>query len=254
MVLYFIENLIAVLLSGICIEDKTRFVESLYGAFDNSGLSVYEDFLSRRTLMKHFITFMTQQNRLDDKDYKNVDNVERLENDFKTSFPILIPMSNTCSEGEKVKITVINTNDPNGNGKKNYQKFLSQLEERAKIVGFSYQIKDIEVEFEENSAKQMKLFEDIIDTFEENDVIIGDITYGNKPSPIVLLMALSYADRFCKNTFVDMLVYGGVSHGEVENCFISDVTSLFYMNSIINRLSFMEPSDPLSTIKKMIKR
>lgn len=254
MVLYFIENLIAVLLSGICIEDKTRFVETLYGAFGNSGLYVY-DFL-RRMLMKHFITFMTQQpsGTLKSMDYLNTENNPRLEHDFETSFPILIPMSNMCVCGDEIKITVVNTNDPEEYGKSNYKTFLNQLEQRAKIGGFSYRINDIEVEFEENVAKQMKLLEDIIDTFEENDVIVGDITYGNKPSPIVLLMALSYADHFCKNTFVDMLVYGGVSHGKEKTSFINDVTSLFYMNSIINRLSFMEPSDPLSTIKKMIKR
>lgn len=211
--------------------------------------------------MKHFITFMTQQpsGTLRSVDYLNTENNPRLEHDFKTSFPVLIPMSNICVRGDEVKITVVNTNDPDEFGKSNYKTFINQLEECAGKCGFTYRINDINVEYIENCEKQMKLLEDIIDTIEENDVIIGDLTYGNKPSPMVLLMALSYADHFCKNAFVDMLVYGGISHGKVlpgteKPGFINDVTSLFYMNSIINRLSFMEPSDPLGTIKKMIKR
>lgn len=72
---------------------------------------------------------------------------------------------------------------------------------------------------------------------------------------MVLLSALSYADNFCENTFVNMLVYGGVAHGanNVNTSYISDVTSLFYMNSLINRMSLVKPEDPLGMLKKMIE-
>ena len=205
--------------------------------------------------MKHFITFMTQQQKLYDQTYDNIEGISCLEHDFLTSFPILIPMANSVERGEEIKLTVVNTNDPNGYGKANYSKFMEQLEELKGRLGFTCRITDLEAAFEESQKKEMKLLEEIVGTFEPDDIITADLTYGNKPSPMVLLSALSYADNFCENTFVNMLVYGGVAHGKnnVNTSYISDVTSLFYMNSLINRMSLVKPKDPLSMLKKMIE-
>ena len=205
--------------------------------------------------MKHFITFMTQQRNLYDQTYDNIEGISALEHDFLTSFPILIPMANSVERGEEIKLTVVNTNDPNGYGKVNYSKLMEQLEELKSRLGFTCKITDLEAAFEESQKKEMKLLEDIVRTFEPDDIITADLTYGNKPSPMVLLSALSYADNFCENTFVNMLVYGGVAHGanNVNTSYISDVTSLFYMNSLINRMSLVKPEDPLGMLKKMIE-
>lgn len=205
--------------------------------------------------MKHFITFMTQQPNLKNQTYDNVEGISALEHDFLTSFPILIPMANSVERGEEIKLTVVNTNDPNGYGKANYGKLIQQLEELKSRLGFTCKITDLEAAFEESQKKEMKLLEDIVCTFEPDDIITADLTYGNKPSPMVLLSALSYADNFCENTFVNMLVYGGVAHGanNENTSYISDVTSLFYMNSLINRMSLVKPEDPLGMLKKMIE-
>ena len=205
--------------------------------------------------MKHFITFMTQQPRLENMTYDNIEKISGLEHDFTTAFPILIPMANQVESGEEVKITVVNTNDPNHYGEKNFDMFFEQLSELMSKKNFSCKLNILRVEFEETLNKQMKLLEDIVCTFESGDIVTADITYGNKPSPMVLLTALSYADNFCEDTFVKMLVYGAVAHGEgnSKTSFISDVTSLFYMNSLVNRMTLTKPSDPLAAMKKMIE-
>lgn len=214
--------------------------------------------------MKHFITFMTQQQNLENQYYDNVEQISDLDHDFMTSFPILIPMSNQIESGEEVKLTIVNTKDPFKYGEKNYNTFMQQLSELQGRVGFSYRITNLEAPFEESLNKQMKLLEDIVLTFEPEDIITADVSYGNKPSPMVLLTALSYADNFLENTFVKMLVYGGVAFDKDENgaaegkgrkkiSFINDVTSLFYMNSLVNRMSLTKPEDPLGTMKKMIE-
>lgn len=205
--------------------------------------------------MKHFITFMTQQKHLENQTYDNVEGVSALEHDFMTAFPILIPMANSVESGEEIKLTVVNTNDPNHYGERNYGMFTEQLSELQRKKGFTCKITNLEVPFEESLKKQMKLLEDIVSTFEPDDVITADVSYGNKPSPMVLLTALSFADNFLENTFVKMLVYGGVAFGEGDRkfSFINDVTSLFYMNSLVNRMSLTKPADPLGAMKKMIE-
>lgn len=204
--------------------------------------------------MKHFITAIPLQpkDKLNALRYENKENAKGLDSDFETEFPIIIPLANTVSNEEEIRITALVTDDPDKHAAVNFETFKERLKALAAEKGFIYTLNTISVSYDESSEKQMNLFENLITSFKHGDRITADVTYGNKPSPMVLLMALSYAYQFCEDTVVDMVVYGARNFGKSGGGFIFDESSLFYMNSIMTRMSAARPADPLSFIKAII--
>ena len=204
--------------------------------------------------MKHFITAISLFPNLQTKVYKNVENAENLDNDRAFAHPILIPLKNLVSQGDKIRVTAIVTNyEP---CIKNLETFKKELDELRAEIGFEYdEIKSIEIEYEESSAKQLNCFEQIIENIAPGDEIIADVTYGNKTTPIAMQIALTFAYLFVENTVVKSLVYGEVDHTDKSNGgpgFIYDVSALFYMNSIMAEMTSAKPHDPLGFIKMLL--
>ena len=210
--------------------------------------------------MKHFISSMTLQPFLNPVHYNNTESVPMLENSMVTPFPALIPISNLAKGGEKIRVTTIITKDPDGRCAGYYNNYLEELERLAQENGFQFTADIIEVDYSESSAKQLKLFEDLICNITPDEELIADVTYGNKPTPMVMLMALSYAYRYIDNTSVKAVIYGELDHtkkadrskGEVQQGNIFDVSSLFYLNSVMTQLASLNPEDPLGFIKGII--
>lgn len=213
--------------------------------------------------MRHFITVipLQTQNNLKQVHYDNKENLKELnsEEDFTTAFPIFIPILNTVKNGEEIRITVIITRKAPKDNIEDYENFKSfkrQLKEIKDKIGFEYgEINEIVTNGEESSGKHLSLFKKLIASFQENDSITADITYGNKPTPIALLMALNFANQFCFNTTIDMLVYGAIirfDDGSSSNC-IFDVSALFHMNTMLTLMESLKPSNPLEYITNLIE-
>ena len=203
--------------------------------------------------MKHFITIVPQQKKEDLREvhYKNVEKISDLDVDFKTAFPILIPLKNMCQSGEEIRVTCIITNDVDGKCKANFDTFKEKLSVIAKEKGVSYSVQSIDLPFDESREKQINMFRDIIESFKKDDEIIADITYGNKPSPMVLLMAINFAYQFLDNTIIDKVIYGARNFGPSGGEYIYDVSSLCYLNSIITNMSGANIANPVEFIKQI---
>ncbi len=205
--------------------------------------------------MRHFITVIPLQPQasLHALHYENKESVNGLDNDLETQFPIIVPMSNSVEKDEEIRVTAVVTDHEHARA--NLETFKSSMETLSNEKGFRYTLEIIDVEYNESSEKHMKLFEDLISSFRAGDRITADVTYGNKPTPMVILMALNYAYQFCENTAVDMVVYGekDFSKPRDDNSgFIFDVSSLFFMNSIMTRMASAKPDDPLNFLKTII--
>lgn len=205
--------------------------------------------------VKHFITVIPLQPQasLHALHYENREGVKGLDNDLETQFPIIVPMSGSVEKDEEICVTAIVTDHEHARA--NFRTFENGLTTLSNEKGFSYTLETIDAEYSESSKKHMKLFEDLISSFRTGDRITVDVTYGNKPTPMVILMALNYAYQFCENTVVDMVVYGekDFSKPRDDNSgFIFDVSSLFFMNSIMTRMASAKPNDPLNFLKTII--
>lgn len=219
--------------------------------------------LRKETIMKKFITTIPPMQRpwnLKDGKY-NATNNEKLNSSIETCFPVLPLVKGYSDDGEEVEIITIFTDDDkcvgkdeNGNeaniSKLNYDRFKEQA--KNSLSGINYKINEIAIKYDESVEAHLNTFIRIIEQINEGDTICADITFGTKPLPIIEIMALNYALRVKKDVIVDCLSYGGLNFNTYE-LEIYDVTSLLYMDEMINNMAKMNVEDPLSIIKAIIE-
>ena len=207
--------------------------------------------------MKHFITTIclqkfTETSGLSPVLYKNAENVDFLQNDRPFTHPILVPIMNMAQRGEKIRVTAILTNDPNGYCRHNYELFLNDLNTLRDEIGFDYgEIEEITVDYAESTAKHLACFERMIESVQSDDIITADVTYGNKPTSMALQLALTFAYLYGENTLIKALVYGEKDFGKNEGA-IYDVSALFYLNSLLAQMTPSKPENPLEFIKAVL--
>ena len=209
--------------------------------------------------MKHFITTISLQ-LFDDKRpglqpvlYRNPEKVDFLENDRSFTHPILVPMKNLAEKGEKTRISVILTNDPGGFCKHNYELFMKDLNQLRDEIGFDYgEINEIYVDYAESTAKHLDCFEKIIESINSDELITADVTYGNKPTAIAIQLALTFSYLYRENIAIKAMIYGEVDHSNKKIGSVFDVSALFYMNSLMARMTSVKPKDPLNFIKSLL--
>lgn len=179
--------------------------------------------------------------------YESTESDEKLTTDRQTCFPIIVPMSTSVKKGERIKVTAIlidRTFVP-----KNYELFKNELNELAKEIGFEYEINEIRMPNTEDAKTHIDLFKNLARQFASNrdEEIYACITYGTKPMPMLMLMALTYAYKLCDSFTVETIVYGAFDH-DTKRSRIFDVSGLFYLDSAVNNMADLSLEDPLKLI------
>jgi len=179
---------------------------------------------------------------------------EKLAYEPKTQFPIIPVIAGYAEKGDSVRVIAVKAEGENYEHNFN-QYFAPAIHMLCEQKGLAFN--GIEVILTPNIETidvQLKLFSDIVAVLRENEQLYACITYGTKPTPIVLSMALNYAHRLKKGSSVECIVYGQYLHNESQPKpgFIYDTTSLFYMDSIVNKLAEMRAGNPEKAIRLML--
>lgn len=210
--------------------------------------------------MKKFITTIPPMQRpknLIDGTYSAVNN-ERLSCDFKTCFPVLPLIKGYSNNEENIEIIVLYTDDPakcydeetdTDISKANYDRFRKHL--NAYLSNINYEINEIKIKYDETVEAHLNTFIKIIEQINEGDTVFADITFGTKPVPIIEIMALNYALRVKKDVSVGCLSYGAKNFN-TGKLGVFDVTSLLYMDEMINNMAHANIENPLDMIKEII--
>jgi len=179
----------------------------------------------------------------------------------ETRFPIIPVINGYAEKGDKIRVIAILTDGDNF--KYNYETYfineINRIIKEKELVLNGNEIEVIKTADSEDIETHIKLFSDIMTAIGDNEYIYACITYGTKPTPIIESMALSYAHRL-KNVSVECIVYGRYMNHNTwlsdkeneknkENNGIYDTTSLFYMDSIINKLAEMKAPNPEKAIR-----
>lgn len=196
--------------------------------------------------MKKFIFTIPIQKPEFSKNVNYLSDFDSLKNDLVTKFPILIPIVNSVKESEHIKIIAICINHENT--KVHMPVFQEELDNIAKNIGFSYEIEFIHTEFNESLNSHISLYLDLIEFFSDNDILTADVTYGTKPTPMIIKMALSFAKNYYNNVFIDKIIYASLNFITGESK-VHDVSSLFYME----RVTQLAKNHNLEDIKKILK-
>lgn len=203
--------------------------------------------------MKHFITAISQQpaKYLKQSVYASADPQNSIiTSDRAVSFPILIPLENATENGESIHLTVILPQHENVTT--NYQTFQKELKEITDTKNLTCEIDEIKIPYSEDVDTHLNMFEHLIEQVRDDDLLYVCLTYGTKPVPMVMQTTLNFAYKLRKNCSIESIVYGQVDHNE-NKLKIYDVSSLFYLNSVINSMSSINAKNPVEYIKTMLK-
>lgn len=175
---------------------------------------------------------------------------KELESEYETCYPVFMAMDNVVAAGEKVKMTLIVVD--HDNARSNLASFLDELKDFAETRSFTYEIQKLDTPYDESTDTHLELFGKVIDSISPGDEITADITYGSKPMPMIISMALSYAKNNISETDIQRIIYG--RYDFVHNkAFVHDVTALFYMNSVVEKLGHTKAEDPRNIIRTMLE-
>ena len=204
--------------------------------------------------MKKFITYVSMQpgNMLEKVNYQPVDNDE-LKKESEVFFPVSVLVDSYADPNESFSIICIMENE-NEDVRKNYETLKTEINEICKDRNNAVEFISVITDKQEKAASHLKTFKALTDAISDGDDIYVCCTYGTKPVPILEMMALNYAYRVKKNVSIKSVVYGKLNrkNGSMIDAYIYDVTSLFFMNQIVNDLAEQKVKNPDRIIKKIL--
>ena len=206
--------------------------------------------------MKTFITFSPQQpeGQLHVSNYVTKGN-ERLQYGG-TRFPIIPAINGYAEPGEMIRVIVLCQDHPRC--KHNLGYFQQEIEALFAQKGYVSAAKDgalfdvLPVPYDDAVSSHISTFQTLIDAINDGDDIHACITYGSKPAPIVMLMALRYARQFKKDTYVSCIVYGQYDR-DTQISTIYDETALVHLDDIIRVLAQTGTPNPGQVLKNIIQ-
>lgn len=204
--------------------------------------------------MKEFITYVSMQSEqgLSKVKYVPVDNDEII-NDIQVYYPVSVLIESFVKSGEAISVICI-MEEGNEDIQKNYESLKKEVLSICSPKGINAEFRPVYTDNRESASSHLKLFGDLIEEIKENSEIYACCTYGTKPIPVIEMMAMNYGYRVRDNVSVKTVVYGKVDrkNGEIVGAYLYDITSLFYMNQLVNTLAEQKVKYPDRMMKSIL--
>lgn len=199
--------------------------------------------------MKKFITASPYQPKGKlEKGIYHADN-QKLNYDQPTSFPIIPVIHGYADPGEQIEVIAVLSDYENA--RYNLTLLEEELNALCAAKNITYTIKKLEIPYNDELDTHLALFEKLIDCTADNDTFYACLSYGSKPTPLVINMGLNYAHRIHQNVSIDCIVYGKKDFNDGQ-MYLYDITSLFYMDEIVRLLAENHTPDPAGKIKMLL--
>lgn len=177
-------------------------------------------------------------------------NNEKLQYNVPVCFPVLHLIHGYVKSGEAVEVFVLTTKN-HEIAQDNFQKIECEVTDLCKSIGASCSVNPIDIAFEETVEDHLDTFKKLIGKISDGDTVLADMTYGSKCLTIVLMMALNYGYRACKDCTIECFVYGSKDF-RTGGKKIYDITSLFLMDQIVNELAKSKNKNPMKVIESIL--
>ncbi len=180
-------------------------------------------------------------------------NNEKLQYDVPVCFPVLPLIHGYVESGEAVEVLVLTTeNHETAQG--NYQKIECEVTGLCESIGASCTVSKIDIPFDETVEAHLNTFKTLIGKISDGDTAFVDMTYGSKCQALILMMAMNYGYRACKDCTIECFVYGSKDFRDGHPCGqrIYDITSLFLMDQIVNELAKGKNKNPMKAIESIL--
>lgn len=202
--------------------------------------------------MKKFLTVTPQQpeGQLKSVVYETRDN-DLLSYDHETRFPTIPLMNGYVEDGEMVKVITVTYDS--AACRRNLELFKEELDALVRRNEFTYEIESIEMPFDDNVSAMVGIFKEPLDCIEDDGILHACTTFGSKPTPIALMMAMRHAYRIRRNASIECVAYGQCDwSSSPPSSRIYDVTALTDLDELARVLADQQVADPVSVIKHVI--
>ena len=189
-----------------------------------------------------------------------VDGNETINYDGEVIFPVNAVLAKTMQRGEKVKVVLLSKVDIEGNSAINAGIFQKELNEINRGIGADIEYITLATPFEETRDVHETLLKDMVSKLENGAEIIGDVTYGHKPLPIIMFAVMNFAEKFF-SAEIKNIVYGKVDHvddgsgtGKTKpvNPVLYDLTPLYYINSLTNTMEYKSSDEAVKALNLLL--
>ena len=189
-----------------------------------------------------------------------VDGNATIEYDGETVFPVNSVLAKTMKKGERVKVVLLSKVDLEGNSAINAGKFQKELNDINRTIGADIEYITLATPFEETRDVHETLLRDMVAKLEDNAEIIGDVTYGPKPLPIIMFAVMNFAEKFFKAK-IKNIVYGkvdfvddgsGTGKTKPVNPVLYDLTPLYYLNNVTNSMEYKSSEDAVKALDTLL--
>ncbi|MDE5899352.1 MAG: hypothetical protein K2H09_08845 [Treponemataceae bacterium] len=157
-------------------------------------------------------------------------------------YPINAVLAEKMKPSDDIKVVLLKTMTQSGNSDKNAELFRKELDAINADIGTHITYETIETDFVETKANHEKRLRTMLSKIEDGAQLYADITFGQKPLPMVLMCVLHFAEKFF-HADVKKIVYGKVDfvrHEDgmayPENPELYDITSLYYLNGLVGSM------------------
>lgn len=169
----------------------------------------------------------------------------------RTHFPIIPLVNASVEEGDAIEVIAVTYDTPDCH--RNLALLEKEISQVCANHQATYEFDSVEVPFDDSIKAILNVYKQLIARVDDGDDLFADITYGSKPMPIVLTMALQYAYRTKENVSIECVTYGQISHHkETKDAKIFDVTALVQLDEIVNLMAEGNVSDPASVISLIL--
>jgi hypothetical protein len=183
-------------------------------------------------------------------DYEAVDN--ELLQYGSTHFAILPVINGYAEKGETVQVVTL-TQDYKY-CYTNPETLRTELRELETAKGITVEVESIVVPYDSGVMSVIHCFQEFIDRIDDGDELYACMTFGTKPIPIALNMALQYAYRIKKNVSVECCVYGDLDRTvDPERSRIFDITALIKLGEIVRLLAEQNVQQPEEIIRQIVE-
>lgn len=230
--------------------------------------------------MKKFfmITPLQPRKPFDQLEYTKYEAVGNSKLEFhETRFPIMAVINGYAEKGEEIRLIAVTPETENTPYR--IEQLKAELKALQEEKGFLCPYGEdgvdvVSLTYAGDVATQIELFHKLLPYIEDNDILYGCLTYGDKPMPIAELMAIQYGYRVLNNVSIGCLVYGEKDHSKIIGnkldkngkvitnkagepildyaSRIFDITALIRLDEIVRLLADNRVKNPLKVIEHIL--
>ena len=169
----------------------------------------------------------------------------------ETCFPVLPLVNAYIEDGEPFKIVAVVYDIPNCHA--NLAQMKDEIARLCAEKGAEPEYDEIVVPFDNSIPAVLNVYRELIKRVEDGDELYADITFGSKPMPIVIIMALQFAYRTKKDVSIEGVTYGAIEfHLPSQPKVIYDVTALVQLDELVRLMADSDVADPAGIIGQII--